>query len=364
MNGPHPHRPPHNDQVDARRHGRLPACAGRVRGGAACRGQGLRHRPRPAADLRAGRSLAAHLHGGDSAHCRRAVRRRSFPRTQIRRAPPRRRRRFHRRMDQRALSAAAAGSQVDPRRARVARREAARRFGAASRCSDGAAVGDLRRDLLCAEGRPACRGRTILRAFPRPDCRRVLHDARRHRGHRLRRQCALAQFDGPPPEVLGRVGSRGRRRDRPGRRLGIGFIGSGFNARFHMQAFRAVRDADVLGVWSPTARNAAAAAELARRLDVGDARPYPASPRWSPIPRSTRSGCAGPTTRASRTSRRSSTRSSAARGRSSGIACEKPLARNVAEAKRVLALVRARGTRRTAIWRTRSSRRRSKPATR
>ena len=31
-------------------------------------------------------------------------------------------------------------------------------------------------------------------------------------------------------------------------RLGIGFVGSGFNARFHMQAFRAVRDADVRGV--------------------------------------------------------------------------------------------------------------------
>ena len=38
---------------------------------------------------------------------------------------------------------------------------------------------------------------------------------------------------------------------KPSRRLGVGFIGSGFNARFHMQAFRGVRDADVLGVWSP-----------------------------------------------------------------------------------------------------------------
>ena len=32
-----------------------------------------------------------------------------------------------------------------------------------------------------------------------------------------------------------------------GRRLGIGIIGSGFNARFHLQAFTAVRDADILG---------------------------------------------------------------------------------------------------------------------
>src|SRR2546425_238192 len=42
----------------------------------------------------------------------------------------------------------------------------------------------------------------------------------------------------------------------PEKRLGVGFIGSGFNARFHLQAFQAVRDADVLGVWSPSAKHA------------------------------------------------------------------------------------------------------------
>ena len=47
----------------------------------------------------------------------------------------------------------------------------------------------------------------------------------------------------------------------PARRLGVAFIGSGFNAHFHLQAFRAVRDADVLGVWSPNKKNAASAAE-------------------------------------------------------------------------------------------------------
>ena len=56
----------------------------------------------------------------------------------------------------------------------------------------------------------------------------------------------------------------------PDKRLGVGLIGSGFNAGFHLRAFRAVRDADVVGVWSPTSRNAAAAAALARSLDVGD----------------------------------------------------------------------------------------------
>ena len=37
--------------------------------------------------------------------------------------------------------------------------------------------------------------------------------------------------------------------------LGIGMIGSGFNARFHIQAFTSVRDAEIRGVWSPTRAN-------------------------------------------------------------------------------------------------------------
>jgi len=60
----------------------------------------------------------------------------------------------------------------------------------------------------------------------------------------------------------------------PTKPLGIGFIGSGFNTRFHIQGFQAIRDADVRGVWSPNKKNAASAAALARTLDVGDAKAY------------------------------------------------------------------------------------------
>jgi hypothetical protein len=61
---------------------------------------------------------------------------------------------------------------------------------------------------------------------------------------------------------------------KPSKRLGVAFIGSGFNARFHLQAFRAVRDADVLGIWSPHKKNAASAAQLARDLTSAMQRPY------------------------------------------------------------------------------------------
>ena len=58
------------------------------------------------------------------------------------------------------------------------------------------------------------------------------------------------------------------------RRLGVGFVGSGFITRFHLQSWQAVRDADVRGVWSPNAERAADAAALANQLNVGPARPY------------------------------------------------------------------------------------------
>ena len=60
-----------------------------------------------------------------------------------------------------------------------------------------------------------------------------------------------------------------------GESLGVGFIGSGFITRFHVQSWISVRDADVLGVWSPTAANAERTAALARELHVGKARAFP-----------------------------------------------------------------------------------------
>ncbi len=59
------------------------------------------------------------------------------------------------------------------------------------------------------------------------------------------------------------------------KRLGVGFIGSGFMTRFHIRSWQAVRDGDVRGVWSPTPANAEEAAALARELGVGDAKAFP-----------------------------------------------------------------------------------------
>jgi predicted dehydrogenase len=122
--------------------------------------------------------------------------------------------------------------------------------------------------------------------------------------------------------------------------LGIGFIGSGFNTRFHIQGFQAVRDAEVRGVWSPNKKNAASAAELARKLDVGDAKAYPTITDMVADPAIDAIWLCGPNQARIENVEEIVHAIESGRGTLKGIACEKPLARNVAEAMRVNALVR------------------------
>jgi predicted dehydrogenase len=123
------------------------------------------------------------------------------------------------------------------------------------------------------------------------------------------------------------------------RRLGVGFIGSGFNARFHMQGFRSVRDADVLGVWSPNKKNAASAAQLARDLDVGAAKAYASIGEMVADPAIDAIWLTGPNHARIENVEEIVDAIERGVGTLKGIACEKPLARNVAEAKRVIELV-------------------------
>jgi predicted dehydrogenase len=128
-----------------------------------------------------------------------------------------------------------------------------------------------------------------------------------------------------------------------GPRLGIGIIGSGFNAGFHLQAFAAVRDAEVRGVWSPNAGNAAAAAALARRLDVGEARPFRSIAKMVADPGIDALWLCGPNHARIENVEEIADAVERGQGQLHGLACEKPLARNVGEAKRVLGLVRRAG---------------------
>ena len=125
--------------------------------------------------------------------------------------------------------------------------------------------------------------------------------------------------------------------------LGVGFIGSGFVARFHIRSWVAVRNADVRGVYSPNQQHAEEAAALARSIGVGEAQAFSsieemvASPEidciWLCAPNHLRLECMERIVHALKTGR----------GELVGVACEKPLARNAAEARRMVELVEDAG---------------------
>jgi len=122
-------------------------------------------------------------------------------------------------------------------------------------------------------------------------------------------------------------------------RLGVGFIGSGFNARFHMQGWVGVRDADILGVWSPDEKGAKSAAAYCRALNVGACTPYRSIAQMVADPAIDAIWLCGPNHARIENVEEIVDTIKRGKGELKGIACEKPLARNVAEAKRVKQLV-------------------------
>src|SRR5207249_3651167 len=105
------------------------------------------------------------------------------------------------------------------------------------------------------------------------------------------------------------------------KRLGIGMVGSGFNAKFHLLGF-----IDVLGVWSPNQNNAAETARIAKQLGVGDAKAYPSIAAMVEDPAIDAIWLCGPNF--ARIENVEEITSTIARGKGAllGIACEKPLA--------------------------------------
>ncbi len=125
-------------------------------------------------------------------------------------------------------------------------------------------------------------------------------------------------------------------------RLGVGFIGSGFMTRFHIRSWEAVRDADIRGIWSPTRVNAEDAAALARSLRVGDARAFDSIEAMVADEAIDCIWICGPNF--SRVENMEAIVAAIGKGaKLRGIACEKPLGRNAAEARRMVELVEQAG---------------------
>jgi len=138
--------------------------------------------------------------------------------------------------------------------------------------------------------------------------------------------------------------------------LGIGFIGSGFVTQFHLQAWRGVRGADVLGVYSPNTEHAEATAAKARELRLGDARRFRSIEEMIAAPEIDCVWLCGPNHLRVQNMEAICNAIQRGKGKLIGIACEKPLARNVAEARRMVQLVDSRDYC-TVILKTRYSRR-------
>src|SRR5258705_11990105 len=128
----------------------------------------------------------------------------------------------------------------------------------------------------------------------------------------------------------------------PGR-LGVGFIGSGFVTRFHIQSWVGVRDADVLGVYSPNREHAEATANFARGLRVGNARAFNSIEEMIAAPDIDCLWLCAPNQLRLQHMQTICDAVQSGKGKLIGVACEKPLARNVAEARRMVEMVERSG---------------------
>jgi len=125
-------------------------------------------------------------------------------------------------------------------------------------------------------------------------------------------------------------------------RLGVGFIGSGFMTRFHIRSWEAVRDADIRGIYSPTRANAESAAMLVKSLRVGDAKAFGSIESMAADESIDCIWLCGPNyARVENMERIVAAVKQGAKLKA--IACEKPLARNAAEAARMVQLVEEAG---------------------
>jgi predicted dehydrogenase len=124
------------------------------------------------------------------------------------------------------------------------------------------------------------------------------------------------------------------------KRLGIGFIGGGFITRFHIRSWEAVRDADVLGVFSLSQKDSEDSAALARKLNVGEAKVFSSITDMVADPAIDALWICAPNYTRIENMEEIVHSLEAGRGDLIGAACEKPLGRNVKEARKMCELAK------------------------
>ena len=127
------------------------------------------------------------------------------------------------------------------------------------------------------------------------------------------------------------------------KRLGIGMIGAGFNARFHIRSWVSVRDADINGIFDTSAERAAEAALLAKGLKVGDPKVFGSVTEMIADESIDALWICSPNFARIETMEEIVSALEAGRGTLIGVCCEKPLGRNVSEARKMVAMARKAG---------------------
>lgn len=122
--------------------------------------------------------------------------------------------------------------------------------------------------------------------------------------------------------------------------LGIGFIGGGFITRFHIRSWVGVRNADILGIYDPDQKRAEEAVALAHKLKVGEAKVYKSITEMVADPKIDALWICSPNFTRTEVMEEIYEAANRGKGELIGATCEKPLGRNVKEARKMLQLVK------------------------
>jgi predicted dehydrogenase len=128
-----------------------------------------------------------------------------------------------------------------------------------------------------------------------------------------------------------------------GKRLGVGLIGGGFVGKFHIRSWVGVRDSDILGVMGRPDGTPEEAATLAKKLGVGDAKVFKSVTEMVADPGIDALWICAPNFTRVEIMEEIVDAVESGKGELVGVACEKPLGRNAAEARRMLDLVQKVG---------------------
>lgn len=125
--------------------------------------------------------------------------------------------------------------------------------------------------------------------------------------------------------------------------LRIGFVGSGFIAKFHAKSFQAVRHAQITGVFSPNPTHRQALADAVNEAELGPCRAHADLESLLAADDVDAIWLLAPNDKRLEAMRAIHAAVKSGRSKVRAIACEKPLGRTLAEAREVLALAEDAG---------------------